>query len=148
MNFKSAFLVASQMILIWLLATPLNKFIPQSVTTTMGLMVLIGGLLIGIWAVLSFNAKNLSVMPEPVQDGTLVQRGPYRYIRHPMYTAVIICGIGALIAHGGMLKALYLLLLVIVLCIKLKREESLLKVAYADYSSYMQRTSALIPRVF
>ncbi len=148
MKIPSMLLVASQMILIGLLATPLNALMPHNLTTTAGFLLLVVGLLIVAWAAINLSWKNLSVMPEPVSKGTLIQRGPYQYIRHPMYTAVIVCGFGAFIAHGGIVKAVYLLLLIIVLCIKLKREESLLKTTYPDYSSYMDRTSALIPRVF
>ena len=148
MKIPSILLVALQMMFIVLLASPLSKFIPNTLPALSGLILLMGGILIALWAAFSLSRSNFTVMPEPVAQGTLVQRGPYRLIRHPMYTAVILCGIGAFIAHSSVLNAVYVVALIAVLCFKLKREESLLKVAYADYENYMSRTSALVPGVY
>ncbi len=86
-------------------------------------------------------------MPEPVRNGQLIEQGPYHYIRHPMYTALIICTIGAAIGHGELLRAFYVLLLMTVLWVKLKREEMFLTATYPGYAAYMHRTHALIPRL-
>lgn len=148
MNKQSLLLVISQLMLIGLLASPISKLMPYNFTTALGFVLLVAGFAIGIWAANSLTWRNFTVVPEPVQEGTLVSHGPYQYIRHPMYTALIVMGLGAAIAHGGMLKVLYLILLIVVLYFKIKREEHLLNSTYSAYTSYMERTDALLPRIF
>src|SRR6056297_19037 len=54
---------------------------------------IVAGAALGVWAWRSVGLTKLSVMPQLRSDTELVTRGPYRFIRHPMYTAVILfCG--------------------------------------------------------
>jgi protein-S-isoprenylcysteine O-methyltransferase Ste14 len=107
-------------------------------------LILLGGVL-AISAVISLRLANLSAMPEPVKQGTLISSGAYRYIRHPMYTAVLLVCWGLVFITPNLLSVGLCGLLVIVLILKIKREEALLLVAYPDYSQYRQSTGALIP---
>ena len=52
-------------------------------------ILLLGGSL-GIWALQTMGIHNLHVFPEIPEDGKFVDRGPYRWIRHPMYTSVLL----------------------------------------------------------
>lgn len=147
MHPMSMSLVVSQIMLIWLMITPARALWPNNVASLTGFIFLIAGLALALWAFASMRRSNFSVMPEPVSGGELVERGPYRYIRHPMYSAIIIACVGALISHGGWVKILYLGVLTAVLWVKLKREEQLLSMVYSGYPDYKQRTHALIPGV-
>lgn len=149
MNKPSLFLVIAQIALIWLVITPVSRlFQPNSSSAIVGLILLAAGILIFVWAVVSLSLKNLTAMPEPVQNGKLVERGPYEYVRHPMYTALIVSSLGAVIGHGSVLKAIFLLLLVVVLWVKIQREEGFLIVKYPGYACYTARTKKLLPRLF
>lgn len=87
-------------------------------------------------------------MPEPVNQGTLIRSGPYRFIRHPMYTAVLLlCG-GFVLITPKLLSAALFGLLVITLLLKIKREETLLAMAYPEYPDYQQSTGALLPPLY
>ena len=51
------------------------------------------GALLGLWALSCNRPGNFNIRPTPRAGGQLVQQGPYRWIRHPMYTAVMACGL-------------------------------------------------------
>lgn len=51
----------------------------------------IAGLYLGLWAVLRLRPRSVRVvLPDVPRNAPLVTRGPYRWIRHPMYTAVLL----------------------------------------------------------
>jgi protein-S-isoprenylcysteine O-methyltransferase Ste14 len=71
--------------------------------------------------------------------------GPYRFIRHPMYTSVLL-GAGALISTNNNLDMLVAwIALFFVLWSKLGYEEKLLLQRFASYRSYQRRTGRLLP---
>jgi protein-S-isoprenylcysteine O-methyltransferase Ste14 len=106
------------------------------------------GLLVGVWAVTANRPGNFNIRPAPRASGHLVQSGPYRWIRHPMYTAVLLLGLaGALtstlpIAWGAWLA------LASVLLAKARLEERWLQTAYPAYAGYMGRTQRFVPWVW
>jgi protein-S-isoprenylcysteine O-methyltransferase Ste14 len=52
-----------------------------------------GGL--GLWALRANRPGNFHIRPTPHPQGRLVRHGPYRWLRHPMYTAVLLAGAAA-----------------------------------------------------
>ena len=144
-NPVSIALVAAQFVLLALLASPLSDFVPASPLRLVGLASLVGGIALALWAARSMRATRFSVLPEPRDGGTLVERGPYRVVRHPMYAAVLVCGLGACIAHGDARHWLWFGLLGIVLWLKIRREERFLLAAYPGYADYRRRVGALVP---
>src|SRR5690606_17426054 len=71
------------------------------------------GVLLGLWALSSNRLGNFNIRPAPRAGGTLVQQGPYRWIRHPMYTSVIAVGVACAWASGHWLAWLALCALVV-----------------------------------
>lgn len=106
------------------------------------------GLLIGIWAVVSIQFPNLSIFPEPKQGSELVQHGPYRWIRHPMYLSVLMVCLALTGSGWTLIKGLVWLALLIVLLLKISLEEGKLKAYFPEYSAYAAKTWCLIPFVF
>jgi protein-S-isoprenylcysteine O-methyltransferase Ste14 len=83
-------------------------------------------------------------------DQPVITRGPYRWIRHPGYTAGFIMFIGIGLALGNWLS---LSTLFIVLCFVYSRriraeEEALLSIIGEPYRAYMATTKRLIPLIF
>lgn len=80
----------------------------------------------------------------------LFNKGPYRYIRHPSYTGLILSFSGAGIAMGDFLSLFILLIPLIYILIKrINIEEPLLQRHFGkDYAHYCQRTKKLIPGLY
>jgi protein-S-isoprenylcysteine O-methyltransferase Ste14 len=83
------------------------------------------------------------------QGHKLVERGPYRFARHPIYTSHLLMGLGTAIESGLLVAFAGLLLFFIGFWIKLKQEESLLLRHFPDeYPAYKARVKALVPFLF
>jgi protein-S-isoprenylcysteine O-methyltransferase Ste14 len=80
----------------------------------------------------------------------VVERGPYRYVRHPGYLSTLLIWVGAAAGFGFLLPPLLeLVLLVPVYAYRIRVEESmLLKHLGSEYSSYRARSWRLVPFVF
>ena len=76
----------------------------------------------------------------------MIQSGPYRYVRHPMYSAVILFGVGSL-SMFAYWKVLVLLFLIAILYIKARREERFWCEKTAEYRKYQEKTNMFIPYV-
>jgi protein-S-isoprenylcysteine O-methyltransferase Ste14 len=78
----------------------------------------------------------------------LVQRGPYSLMRHPIYTAHLLLGLGTAVGSGRLVAFVGLASFVVGFWIKLKQEERLLLRSFPDeYPAYQARVKALIPYV-
>jgi protein-S-isoprenylcysteine O-methyltransferase Ste14 len=104
----------------------------------------------GIIAALSFRAlgRNFRVFAAPRRSGTLITRGVYSKIRHPMYIAVIMTTGGYALFFGSIWAAPFWLGVVGFYVAKAVKEEELLLAKYPDYASYRARTWRFIPYVW
>lgn len=106
------------------------------------------GLLLVIWAILVMNPLKTTVFPEPKSGTNLLTNGPYRWIRHPMYTAVLLICFSWMWSSGTWIDVLLFIVLVANQWIKLSYEESLLtKMFPKEYPNYKRNSKALIPFV-
>jgi protein-S-isoprenylcysteine O-methyltransferase Ste14 len=114
---------------------------------------LAGGVLIGIGGLLALAGAvslgtNLTPVPHPKDDATLVENGAYRLVRHPIYSGGIIAAFGwGLLVHGW-LTLLYALILFAFFDVKSRREERWLVEKFAGYPAYQKRVRKLIPFVY
>ena len=139
-------LVAAQFLLIALILSPISMLLSGNSFQNSGVILcFVMGAGLALWALTSMHVSNFSVMPEPKEDSQLVTHGPYRHLRHPMYSAVILCCLGGFIATLTVFKFVYLTVLIFILLLKIRREEHLLQNKFAEYERYKHRTSALIP---
>ncbi len=91
---------------------------------------------------------NLTPLPYPREDGELVQTGVYGWVRHSLYSGLIL---GTFALSLGWLSLSHLgvcLALLIVLNAKASQEEVWLQERYPHYAAYRQRVKKLIPWVF
>lgn len=83
------------------------------------------------------------------QDHSLIQSGPYRYIRHPIYTGLIAAFAGTTLAIGEWRGLLALLLVCVSLVFKLRREERLMLEHFGtSYTDYRRASWALLPWIY
>jgi protein-S-isoprenylcysteine O-methyltransferase Ste14 len=107
-------------------------------------VLLLAGTAWAVWSLRSLG-RNLSVI---AQARDVADRGPYRWIRHPLYAGEIVSSLGlAIAAHS--LAALAVWLGVCVLqAYRAVREEQLLLAVLPGYGAYRIRTAALLPGIF
>ncbi len=102
------------------------------------------GLALVVWAVLVFG-RGVTPSPMPSGKAQLQTRGPYRWIRHPMYTGVIILMAGSALGRRNWLAAVLWIVLVTFFITKMRWEERRLVETYPGYHSYRMTVPALVP---
>ncbi|HEX2755216.1 MAG TPA: isoprenylcysteine carboxylmethyltransferase family protein [Candidatus Limnocylindrales bacterium] len=112
-----------------------------------GLALAAVGLLLAIRAIRDLG-RSLSPFPRPPQGATLVDTGAYRFVRHPIYTGLVLAAAGWSLASGSLWAAASSLALLAVLDAKSRREEAWLTETFAGYPAYRARTKRLIPFVY
>jgi protein-S-isoprenylcysteine O-methyltransferase len=97
------------------------------------------------WARL-FLGGNWSSNVTLKQNHTLVQSGPYRIVRHPIYTGLLVALLGTAIALGELRCFLGVLLAAIAWKIKSVGEETLMVQQFGDqYARYREQVKGLVP---
>jgi protein-S-isoprenylcysteine O-methyltransferase Ste14 len=106
------------------------------------------GLFVAIWSRHVLGTE-WSQDVELKQGHKLVQRGPYRFMRHPIYSGHLLMGLGTAIGSGLLIAFVGLASFAVGFWIKLNQEESLLLRSFPDeYPAYKTRVKALIPYLF
>jgi len=81
------------------------------------------------------------------EDHQLIRSGPYAYVRHPIYTGLLLAATGTAIANGLLRAWLGLLIILLLHFRKARKEEALLSSKFGDaYREYHQRSGFLLPR--
>jgi protein-S-isoprenylcysteine O-methyltransferase Ste14 len=116
-------------------------------TLVLGLAVMGGGLIIGARALRDLGAS-LTAMPRPRDDAQFVEAGIYRFIRHPMYAALITAAFGWVLVTTSLPAAVATAALAVWLDLKARREEAWLSGRYPEYEAYRRRTHRFIPGAY
>ena len=104
--------------------------------------------LLAFWAMYVMKFGNFNIVPTPVDKGVMVSHGPYKVIRHPMYTSIFIFAIALLAGQFDYYKLIISAILVTDLVVKMIFEEGLLCKHYPGYHDYMKKTKRVIPFVW
>ena len=102
------------------------------------------GLFVAVIAILQLR-KNLSPFPTPVSQGTLLQSGLYKNIRHPVYTGLLLFFFGYSIGEGSLYRFSIAFLLLLLFYFKSRYEEALLVEKFPDYRNYQKRSYRFFP---
>lgn len=131
------------------LAPGLRAYANDWWTLGSGIAIVLGGVTLRAWAILTLGRYfRREVTIEPGQ--TLVRRGPYRFLRHPSYTGILLSCFGLGLAFGSWASAAVALLIVFAgLLPRIRVEERALAQAFGDeYADYANATSRLLPRIW
>ncbi len=107
----------------------------------------LAGAALGAWALAANRLGNFNIHPEPRRGGVLVTAGPYRWIRHPMYAALLLAMAGLATASTGAGWAAWAALAA-VLAAKARLEERGLDAVHPGWAAYRARTAAIVPFLF
>ena len=103
--------------------------------------------LLMLWARITFGRRSFHLAANPTEGG-LVTSGPYRYIRHPIYSAVcLFIGAGA-VAHWSWSAGLFGGLVLAGAVLRIFCEEPLVAARYPQYAQYKATTWRMIPYVY
>lgn len=121
---------------------------PNWVTGVLGLILCAAGLGLAVWARQTLG-DNWSAVVTAKPDQTLVERGPYRWARHPIYTGTLLLGIGTALVVGMVSSVVAVIFLGGSLLLRVRDEEKVMLQQFPeDYPRYQRRTRLLIPWLF
>jgi protein-S-isoprenylcysteine O-methyltransferase Ste14 len=143
------FLVNAALVLIAAPIHGLGRFLPASSSVMMaGLLIEVAGLSLAIWARRHLG-RNWSGEITIKEEHQLIQTGPYRHLRHPIYTGLLTMYAGLTVATGEWLGLIGLAVAVIAYWRKTRMEEATLGLAFGkEYDVYRRDTWAIVPGVF
>jgi protein-S-isoprenylcysteine O-methyltransferase Ste14 len=107
-------------------------------------LLLASGTAWSVWSLRSLG-RNLSVL---AQARAVADRGPYRFVRHPLYTGELVSTLGLALAAGTPAAFACWVGLVGLQVYRALREEQVLLQALPGYRAYRSRTAALLPGIF
>ena len=112
----------------------------------LGALMVAVGLGFAIWARrhLGGNWSGLVTLKE---GHSLIQTGPYKYVRHPIYTGMLLAFVGSAVAIGEWRGILSVALALLAFVLKIRVEEVGMRKTFAEYERYQRTTAALIPFV-
>lgn len=112
-----------------------------------GAVLVVAGVLICFWA-RAILGTNWSGTVTIKQDHELILRGPYGFVRHPIYTGLLVGMLGTAIVYGYIRCFIGVLICAFTLWLKLQIEERFMLQQFGDqYTHYRQRVRALVPFV-
>ena len=110
-----------------------------------GITLLAAGLLFSVWARRTLG-RNWSGMVTVKQDHELIQTGPYRWVRHPIYTGLLVAFAGSAISWNRSFGFYVLAVAFVAIWLKLRREEAFMRETFGEkYDAYCARTKRLVP---
>ena len=114
----------------------------------LGIAVTCAGIAITMWSRLILGT-NWSARVTLKEDHALIRSGPYAYVRHPLYTGLLVALAGTSLLVGEWRAIPAFLIAAIGFSIKARHEEALLRSEFKDsYAAYAQETGFLIPRLW
>lgn len=100
-----------------------------------------------VWARVTFGVRSFHATANPTEGG-LVTTGPYRFVRHPIYTAVVLFAFAGAFAHPSFASAGLAAVVFAGALVRMLLEERMLVSRYPEYAEYASRTKRMLPIVF
>ena len=97
-----------------------------------------------VWARLTFGMRSFHYAANPTAGG-LVTTGPYRFVRHPIYAAILLFVWTGVAVNWSLIAAALGLVVTAMLFLRMIFEEGLVRERYPEYADYAQRTRRVIP---
>jgi protein-S-isoprenylcysteine O-methyltransferase len=115
------------------------------VVQSVGVLLVVGGLGLQWWA--RSHLRHFYVEDVHFQDGQyLIDSGPYRLVRHPVFTSFFMIAVGLALVNPAVTTFLLLIYVFVDFPRAARKEEELLTRELPEYASYMQRTGRFLPK--
>jgi protein-S-isoprenylcysteine O-methyltransferase Ste14 len=123
------------------------RFVPDTpLVHWLGVAIMASGVAIAFWARFHLGANWSGVVTLKV-DHELIRTGPYRTIRHPIYTGILLAFLGNVIEVGEVRGLMGLLIIWLSFYVKARREESFLLQEFGPkFSEHTQHTGMFLPK--
>ena len=138
-------LVALQFGFMLLLPALAAPAIVQGKVPVSAILLAISSMVLFVWTLVHNKLGNFNIRPTPKSWGVLITTGPYRLIRHPMYTSVMLGAASLALMADPLLGWSAWTALALVLLVKSILEERWLREAHPAYSSYIIESKRFIP---
>lgn len=124
------------------------RFVPRSPAVEwIGVLLTAAGVGVAFWARWHLGA-NWSGTVTLKEEHELIRTGPYRAIRHPIYTGILVALLGTAVANGEVRALLAVGVAWISFYIKARREESFLAQEFGTgFAEHLRHTGMFLPRV-
>lgn len=140
---KSLILVLIQFICLGIIAFT-GRVIPSNFFL---LICLIFSLILAFWSMVVMKF-HFNAAPDILSGATMKTIGPYKVIRHPMYSSLILLDLVWIIDDFSVFRLIVFLVLVLDLVLKTYHEEKLLIKEFENYSEYKKHTKRIIPLIY
>lgn len=124
-----------------------GQIIPLHPLAWLGVLITVSGALLIFWGFVSLGDA-LTPFPRPLDGATLNQGGPYRWMRHPIYSGVMLASFGWALWRLSAAGAICALALALFFDRKAVHEEIWLRQKYPDYPDYARRVKKFIPGLY
>lgn len=143
---KDLVYVAAQLclLIVFIIVPPLVEIGIHGTYRKLALIPATAGVLISLVAILQLKS-NLTPFPSPTENGTLIQNGLYKYVRHPIYTGIIVFIFSYSLYSDSLSRLLISIVLLLLFYFKSRYEEGLLQGKFVAYSAYKSRTGRFFP---
>lgn len=111
-----------------------------------GYALILAGAALMAWTLRHNRRGNWQVAPAVRAGARLVTSGPYRFLRHPMYVAVLALCLGFVVLDRHAADLAAWIALAALFALKARLEERALARVFPDYAAYLRRTGAFWPR--
>lgn len=125
-----------------------RRFLPPSTLgPAAGLLLVAAGLALAAWARTHLGG-NWSGTITLKEEHALIASGPYRHIRHPIYSGLLLALLGTAVAIGEWRGLVGFALALFAFLCRSRVEEARMRDTFPQYEEYRQRTKALVPFVY
>ncbi len=124
-----------------------KTWIPAGRMEAAGAALTVAGVALALWARLSIG-RNWSGIVTLKEDHRLIRSGPYAWVRHPIYTGIIVAMAGTALVNRRWAGLLAVVTITMAFFMKSRIEEQLMKRTFgSEYDLYRQHTGAFLPRL-
>lgn len=132
----------------WVPKVLTRRFLPEgALFPVLGTVMLAAGLGFSVWARRHLG-RNWSAHVVVKEDHALVRTGPYKHVRHPIYSGILLGFLGMVVTIGEWRGLLGMLLVLVSFAVKSRQEEKRMRETFPEYEQYQRETAALVPFLY